>query len=158
MEKKLTHINKQGKPAMVDVSDKIVTLRTAKAESIVHFGKEIMKLLDNGEIVSPKGPVFQTGIIAGTQAVKRTHELIPFCHPLPVTGIQIEIEPVSEEEVRVSCTVKVEAKTGVEMEALMGASMTALTLYDMCKGLSHNIIISRIGLVEKTGGKRNFHR
>jgi cyclic pyranopterin phosphate synthase len=117
-----------------------------------------MKLLDNGEIVSPKGPVFQTGIIAGTQAVKRTHELIPFCHPLPVTGIQIEIEPVSEEEVRVSCTVKVEAKTGVEMEALMGASMTALTLYDMCKGLSHNIIISRIGLVEKTGGKRNFHR
>jgi cyclic pyranopterin phosphate synthase len=158
MEKKLTHIDKHGKPAMVDVSDKKVTLRTAKAESVVHFGKEIMNLLDNGEIVSPKGPVFQTAIIAGTQAVKRTHELIPFCHQLPVTGIRIEIEPVSDEEVRVSCSVKVEAKTGVEMEALLGASLTALTLYDMCKGLSHDITISQTRLVEKTGGKQDFHR
>jgi len=157
-KKSLTHIDKDGKPAMVDVSDKKVTLRMAAAESIVHFGKEMMSLLNNGEIVSPKGPVFQTAIIAGTQAVKRTHELIPFCHPLPVTGIRIAIEPVSDESVKVECRVKVEAKTGVEMEAMTGASIAALTLYDMCKGLSHSIVISNTQLVEKTGGKEDYHR
>jgi len=157
-KKTLTHIDNDGKPAMVDVSDKKITHREATAESTVVFGKEIMALLENGEIVSPKGPVFQTAIIAGTQAVKKTHDLIPFCHPLPVTGIRISIQPVSDEAVRVECSVKVEAKTGVEMEAMTGASVAALTLYDMCKGLSHAIVIANIRLVKKTGGKEDFHR
>lgn len=157
-KKELTHIDNQGKPAMVDVSGKDVTLREARAESQVQLGKSIMKLLENDEIVSPKGPVFQTAIIAGTQAVKKTHELIPFCHPLPVTGIKITIEPISDEEVRVECKVKVEGKTGVEMEAMVGASAAALTLYDMCKGLSHEIVITQTRLMDKTGGKQDFHR
>ena len=152
----LSHINAQNRPGMVDVSDKAVTLRTAVAEAILRLPHQVLKAIEGEDIISPKGPVFHTAIIAGTQAVKRTHELIPFCHPLPVEGITITIEPKDDVLVircRVSCT----NKTGVEMEALTGASVAALTIYDMCKSISHAMVIERIRLMEKTGGKSDIH-
>jgi cyclic pyranopterin phosphate synthase len=103
---------------------------------------------------SAKGPVIDTAIIAGTMAVKRTHELIPFCHPLPIENCRIEIEFASDTELMIRCTVAITHKTGVEMEALTGASVAALTVYDMCKTLSHEIVIDALHLVEKSGGKR----
>src|SRR6185312_7379840 len=105
-----------------------------------------------------KGPVFATAIIAGVMAAKRTHELIPFCHPLGIEDCQVEIEPRGATQLVVRCRVSVHHRTGVEMEALTGAAVAALTLYDMCKALSHDIEISSVRLIEKTGGKRDFKR
>jgi cyclic pyranopterin phosphate synthase len=104
---------------------------------------------------SKKGPVLDTAIVGGTMAAKRTHELIPFCHPLAIERCRIEADFVSDTELAIRCEVAVTHKTGVEMEALTGASVAALTVYDMCKALSHEIVIERVRLLEKSGGKRN---
>lgn len=153
----LTHINDRGQPTMVDVSKKSVTTRTAVAESLVFLPDGIIAQLSQGqELVSPKGPVFQTAIVAGIMAVKKTSELIPMCHPLPIEKCDIKLEINGPTEVRISCLVRTTHKTGVEMEALTGASVAALTLYDMCKALSHAIEIKCTRLVAKTGGKSDY--
>ena len=147
-----THIDSSSRPTMVDVSDKVVTKRTATASARVRFPSEVAEALRSQQFNTPKGPVFQTAIIAGTMAAKRTHDLIPFCHPLGIEKCNLVVEMEGDEAV-VLCTVSVHHKTGVEMEALTGASVAALTIYDMCKALSHDIVIAETRLVEKRGGK-----
>jgi cyclic pyranopterin monophosphate synthase len=154
---KLSHVDKQGNPAMVDVSAKQVSKRMAKAESRVRLGREIIDLLQGEEIYTKKGPVFQTAIIAGTQGAKKTADLIPFCHPLGLDDCQIDIS-IDGIEAVVTCTCKVTAKTGIEMEAITGASVAAITIYDMCKAMSHEIEIITTRLIEKTGGKKDYKR
>lgn len=155
--KDFSHIDSAtNQPVMVDVSDKKVTKRTATACSIVVPGAAVMQRLNNGDIQTKKGPVFHTAIIAGTMAAKRTHELIPFCHPLGIENCRILITVHEERELIIECTVTVTAKTGVEMEALTGATIAALTVYDMCKALSHDIVIRETKLIEKTGGKSDY--
>jgi cyclic pyranopterin monophosphate synthase len=122
----------------------------------VVLGEEIMDRLENEDIHTKKGPVFQTAIIAGVMAAKKTGELIPLCHPVGMENCQIQIQVNERREVVIECMASVTAKTGVEMEALTGASIAALTVYDMCKAFSHNILIKEIRLMEKTGGKRDF--
>lgn len=153
-----THIDATGQPAMVDVSGKQITKRVAVAQSIVILGNDIMQHFTNGDIQSKKGPVFQTAIIAGTMAAKKTSELIPFCHPVGLENCTVNIWVNEKQETVVECTATVTAKTGVEMEALTGATVAALTIYDMCKALSHHIIIKETRLLEKTGGKSDFKR
>lgn len=155
---KLTHIDPAGRPAMVDVSDKAITAREATAVTNVIFPKAIAKLLIKSDMATKKGAIIDTAIIAGTMAVKRTDELIPFCHALPIDGIKILIDWHDSERLRISCTVKTQHRTGVEMEALMGASIAALTIYDMCKALSHDIEIGPTRLIEKRGGKESISK
>lgn len=143
---------------MVDVGDKKVSLRTATARSIVSMPPEVMAHFTSGDIQSKKGSVFQTAIIAGIMAAKKTGELIPLCHPLGLDNCQIDIQINKKQEVMIDCTASLTAKTGVEMEALVGASIAALTIYDMCKAMSHDIIIKETKLMEKTGGKSDFKR
>jgi cyclic pyranopterin monophosphate synthase len=140
---------------MVDVGGKEATRRTAKAEARVHFPGAVAAALRESGLRSPKGPVFDTAIVAGVMAAKRTHELIPFCHPLALESCKIGIELEGDCAV-IRCTVGVHHKTGVEMEALTGASVAALTVYDMCKALSHGIVIGDLRLVAKDGGKRGY--
>ena len=147
-----SHIDVDRAPTMVDVGAKAVTARSATAESRVRFPAAVAQALRANGFNTAKGPVFQTAIIAGTMAAKRTHELIPFCHPLGIEKCNIAIEMVDDDAV-VRCTVAVHHKTGVEMEALTGASVAALTIYDMCKALSHDIVIAETRLIEKRGGK-----
>lgn len=154
---KLTHIDDRNRPTMVDVGDKAVTRREATARSIVVLPPEVLAALDSDEIASKKGPVFATAIIAGVMAAKKTHELIPFCHPLGLDKCTIDIR-VDGDEAVIDCTCRVEHKTGVEMEALTGASVAALTIYDMVKGLSHDVVIRDTQLMTKTGGKRDYQR
>jgi cyclic pyranopterin phosphate synthase len=148
----LTHIDANARPTMVDVSDKAVTKRTATAESRVRLPRSVSETLRAQGFNTSKGPVFQTAIIAGTMGAKRTHDLIPFCHPLGIENCKIAVE-MQHDEVVIRATVTVHHKTGVEMEALTAASIAALTVYDMCKALSHDIVIAETRLVEKTGGK-----
>ena len=154
----LTHLDAQGNPSMVDVSEKAITKRIAKARSIVVLGDVIMDLFQNNEIQSKKGPVFQTAIIAGVMAAKKTGELIPLCHPIGLENCQIAINVNDDREVVIECTASLTSKTGVEMEALVGASVAALTIYDMCKAMSHDIVIKETCLIEKSGGKHDFRR
>jgi cyclic pyranopterin phosphate synthase len=154
--KTLTHIDAAGLPAMVDVSAKTVTVREAKAECRVRFPKHVAAQLHASGLRSAKGGVVETAIIAGTMAVKRTHELIPFCHPLPIDGCRIGIVWDGDSALKIECTVKTTHRTGVEMEALTGATIAALTVYDMCKALSHRIVIGPAKLLGKRGGKRDF--
>jgi len=154
----LSHVDEKGLPTMVDVGDKAVTRRTATARALVDFPPEVMDQLkgndaEGTELMGPKGPLFATAVIAGIQATKRTWELIPMCHPLPIDGISVTCAVVGPAQVEVRCTVKTTHKTGIEMEALTGASVAALTLYDMTKALSHAIVIRSIELISKTGGK-----
>jgi cyclic pyranopterin phosphate synthase len=137
---------------MVDVSDKTATKRTAVAEARVHFPAAVAAALRDSGLRSSKGPIFDTAIVAGVMGAKRTHELIPFCHPLGIESCLIAIELIGDSAV-IRCTVSVHHKTGVEMEALTGASVAALTVYDMCKALSHDIVISEVKLLAKEGGK-----
>ncbi|MGB7739972.1 MAG: cyclic pyranopterin monophosphate synthase MoaC, partial [Steroidobacteraceae bacterium] len=137
----LTHVDAQGRPTMVDVSAKAVTLRTAVAESRVRFPAAVARALRDAEFATSKGPVFHTAIVAGVMAAKRTHELIPFCHPLGLERCDVVID-MHDDEAVVRCTVALHHRTGVEMEALTGASIAALTIYDMCKALSHAIVIA----------------
>jgi cyclic pyranopterin phosphate synthase len=155
---KLTHLDKQDNPTMVDVSAKQVTHRTATARSIVVLPNEVLQHLVNGELQTKKGAVFQTAIIAGIMAAKKTGDLIPLCHPLGMDNCRVTIELSAENEVVIDCTASISAKTGIEMEALVGASIAALTVYDMCKALSHDIVIKETKLIAKTGGKRDFKR
>jgi len=154
---KLTHIDEQNRPAMVDVSAKRATERVARARSRVHLPTEVLAAIDGDEISTGKGPVFATAIIAGVMAAKRTHELIPFCHPLGLENCRITIRVEGSDAV-IDCECKVHHKTGVEMESLTGAAVAALTIYDMCKALSHDIVISETRLLSKSGGKQDFVR
>ena len=154
---KLSHIDEDNKPTMVDVSDKVETDRQAHARAIVRFPTVVAERFANGDIQSAKGPVFSTAIIAGVMAAKKTHELIPFCHPLGLNSCKITIAMDNGDAI-IDCICKVHHRTGVEMEALTGASVAALTVYDMCKALSHDISIIKTELVAKSGGKRDFNR
>jgi len=153
---KLTHLDPLGRPAMVDVSAKAVSAREAVAECRVRFPQDVAVQLHSNGLKSAKGGIVETAIIAGTMAVKRTHELIPFCHPLPIDGCRIAIEWSGERDLRIECGVKTTHRTGVEMEALTGATVAALTVYDMCKALSHRIVIGPAKLLGKHGGRRDF--
>lgn len=150
----LTHVA-EGMPAMVDVGGKVPTRRVARATAEVRLPPEVMSVMDGGELCSPKGPVVQTAVIAGTMAVKRTSELIPLCHPLPIERITFS-HRFDGNVLRIECEVACTARTGVEMEALTGASVAALTVYDMCKALSHGIEIASVRLLSKSGGKSDF--
>ena len=152
----LTHIDSNNQPGMVDVSPKNVTRRTATAQSIVEVGTEVMTLLEEGDIQSKKGPVFHTAIVAGTMAAKKTSDLIPFCHPLPLDSCKFIIEPNSDTEITITCTCVTTGKTGIEMEALAGASGAALTIYDMCKAVNKTMVIRETKLLKKTGGKSDY--
>lgn len=153
---KFSHIDDDNKPKMVNVIEKRITKRRALAQADMFLGKEIISLLNGTEINTKKGPVFQTAVIAGIQAVKKTADLIPMCHPLPLDGIAIDILFSDEENINITCAVEMEGKTGVEMEALTGASIAALTVYDMCKAISQKMIIKEVKLLEKTGGKSDI--
>lgn len=152
----LTHVDEKNQPQMVDVSSKKETIREASASGIVRIGKEIMDELTNGDIQTKKGPVFTTAIVAGTMAVKKCHELIPFCHQLNLEKINLTIMPVNEDSLEIRCHVRCFAKTGVEMEALTGVHVAALTIHDMCKAMSQEITVEDIRVVKKTGGKRDY--
>lgn len=154
---KLTHIDSANRPAMVDVSNKVASEREAHARSVVELPDDVMSQVDGDEIATKKGPVFTTAIIAGVMAAKKTHELIPFCHPLGLDSCKISIELDGSRAI-IDCRCKITHKTGVEMEALTGASVAALTIYDMLKALSHDIVISETRLMAKSGGKRDFQR
>lgn len=153
MDSALSHIDPQNRPTMVDVSGKVVTRRTAHARVRVVLPDAVKAAVSGDEITSPKGPVFHTAIIAGVQAAKRTSELIPFCHPLALEDCQVTIVLDQDGYVQVDCRTTLHGKTGVEMEALTGAAVAALTIYDMCKALSHDIVLEEVRLVEKRGGK-----
>jgi len=157
MGSKFSHIDQDNQPTMVDVSHKNATDREAHARTIVEFPDAIADRFVDGDIHTAKGPVFATAIVAGVMASKRTHELIPFCHSLGLDNCKITIEMDDKRRVVINCHCKVHHKTGVEMEALTGASIAALTVYDMCKALSHDIVIGQTRLVSKTGGKKDFH-
>jgi cyclic pyranopterin phosphate synthase len=150
-----THLDADQRPAMVDVSDKAATKRSATAEARVRFPASVAAALRANGLRSPKGPVFDTAIVAGVMGAKRTHELIPFCHPLGLENCRIGIDLDGDSAV-IRCTVTVHHKTGVEMEALTGASIAALTVYDMCKSLSHEIVIGELRLLAKDGGKSSY--
>ncbi|MFK8053192.1 MAG: cyclic pyranopterin monophosphate synthase MoaC [Woeseiaceae bacterium] len=154
----LSHVDRNNNPKMVDVSDKSVTQREAVAQTVVTLPEAVLNALSDGDggLTSKKGPVFTTAVIAGVMAAKRTHELIPFCHPLGLTGCDIDIQ-LQGHEVHIYCRCKVAHKTGVEMEALTGASVAALTVYDMCKALSHDIEITQTRLIRKRGGKSDIN-
>jgi cyclic pyranopterin monophosphate synthase len=154
---RLTHLDARRRPTMVDVGEKEITHRTATAEARVYLPRAVLLELRRTGHRTKKGPVFDTAIIAGVLAAKRTAELIPFCHPLPLENCTVQVEPAPR-GLRILCTVSVHHRTGVEMEALTGAFAAALTVYDMCKALSHDIEISTVRLLAKSGGRRDFAR
>ena len=152
MMEKLTHINENGEAVMVDVSGKAVTSREAQAQGTIFVGPAILELLQRGEI--SKGDVLAAARIAGIMACKKTSDIIPLCHPLPITKASVDFEILpGQQAIRAVCTVKTEGKTGVEMEALTGVSAALLTVYDMCKAVSKEMMISDVHLVRKSGGK-----
>ena len=156
MKKDFSHITDKNQPKMVNVGDKKRTRRKAIAKAEMFLGKEIISRFEDNELNTKKGPVFQTAIIAGVQAVKKTSDLIPMCHPLAINGIDIDINVVNHESIEILCSVEIDGKTGVEMEALTGASVAALTIYDMCKAISQSMTIKEVKLLEKTGGKSHY--
>ncbi|MFI4895039.1 MAG: cyclic pyranopterin monophosphate synthase MoaC [Steroidobacterales bacterium] len=157
---RLTHLDAQSRPTMVDVGSKPVSHRIAEAEARVRLPAAVARTLQSTGHRTRKGPVFDTAVVAGVMAAKRTSELIPFCHPLALEQCRIDIELQHGKSgaglAIVRCRVEVHHKTGVEMEALTGATVAALTIYDMCKALSHAIRIERVRLVSKTGGTRRL--
>ncbi|HWW32359.1 MAG TPA: cyclic pyranopterin monophosphate synthase MoaC [Steroidobacteraceae bacterium] len=154
---RLSHLDARDRPAMVDVGAKEVTHRTAEAEARVRLPAAVARALRASGHRTSKGPVFDTAVLAGVMAAKRTHELIPFCHPLALDNCRIDITQRASVIV-VRCRVSVHHRTGVEMEALTGAAVAALTIYDMCKALSHDIEIDGLKLMAKAGGRRPFAR
>jgi cyclic pyranopterin monophosphate synthase len=153
----LTHLSARNRPTMVDVGDKEVTRRMASAEARIRLPRAVLLALRKSGHRTKKGPIFDTAIIAGVLAAKRTSELIPFCHPLLLDNCKLEVA-AAPGGIRIVCTVSVQGRTGVEMEAMTGVTVAALTVYDMCKALSHDIEVSAIRLLAKTGGKRDFSR
>jgi cyclic pyranopterin monophosphate synthase len=152
----LTHLAPDGRPAMVDIGAKAAGPRRATAECLVEFPPEVARQLRASEMRVAKGAVIDTAIVAGTMAVKRTWDLIPFCHPLPIHACDFEVRWAGETTLALRCSVRTEHRTGVEMEALTGATLAALTVYDMCKALSHQIVLRDTRLVAKQGGKRDI--
>lgn len=157
MDNGFTHFDDNGNAVMVDVSGKNVTFRTAVAAGSIRVGAEIMAAVKDGNI--KKGDVLGVARVAGIMGVKRTSDLVPMCHPLPIQKCSIDYE-LNEEEgiIQAFCTVKTEGKTGVEMEALTGVQVTLLTIYDMCKAIDKHMVMSDIHLIEKTGGKSGTFR
>ena len=155
---RLTHLDANNRPTMVDVGAKTATYREASAEATVKLPPAVARALARAGHRTKKGPVFDTAIVAGVMAAKRTHEFIPFCHPLALERCSIDIATRPGGVIHIVCNVAVHHKTGVEMEALTGATAAALTIYDMCKALSHDIEIGAVRLLRKTGGKRDFAR
>jgi cyclic pyranopterin phosphate synthase len=153
-----SHLDSEGRPAMVNVGRKDVTDRTARAQALIHLPDEIMTHFNGSELMTKKGGVFQTAILAGIMASKKTGELIPLCHPLGLENCNIDIQIYGKNTLIIIAETSITAKTGVEMEALTAASVAALTVYDMCKALSHDIVISEIKLLSKTGGKHDYKR
>ncbi|WP_341660614.1 cyclic pyranopterin monophosphate synthase MoaC [Vibrio sp.] len=153
----LTHINASGEANMVDVSEKVSTVREARAEALVQMLPETIELITSGQ--HHKGDVLATARIAGIQAAKRTWDLIPLCHPLLLSKVEVQIEAIpSESKVRIESVCKLAGKTGVEMEALTAASVAALTIYDMCKAVQKDIVIEQVRLLEKIGGKSGHYK
>jgi cyclic pyranopterin phosphate synthase len=150
---RLSHVDAKGLPRMVDVGAKAASARRATAQAIVRFPAAVARALRAGGMRAKKGPVIDTAIIAGTMAVKRTHELIPFCHPLAIEGCDFSIAFESPTELTIRCEVAITHKTGVEMEALTGATVAALTVYDMCKSVDRGMRIEAVRLTHKAGGK-----
>lgn len=147
----LTHLNEKGNAHMVNVGEKRTTQRTAKAKATVTMKEETLALITSGKIM--KGDVFSCARIAGIMAAKKTHELIPLCHPLPISAIEIDLMAELPQKIHITAEVKCNYITGIEMEALTAASIAALTVYDMCKAVDKNMEIGNIMLLEKTGGK-----
>lgn len=155
-DQRFTHLDAAQRPVMVNVGRKAVTERVAEAEALIVLPADVAAALRRSGHRTAKGPIFDTAIIAGVMAVKNTSSLIPFCHPLPIDHAQVQVDVVPGNRLRVRCQVTATHKTGVEMEALTGASVAALTIYDMCKALSHRIRIAHVKLVSKRGGKRDI--
>jgi cyclic pyranopterin phosphate synthase len=151
MADELSHLDERGAARMVDVSGKADTNRVATAEALVRMNPKTLALIQSGGV--PKGDVLATARIAGIMAAKRTADLIPLCHPLPITGVTVDLSPEGDSTLRITATVKTTGKTGVEMEALTAASVAALTAYDMCKAVEKGMRIEGVRLLEKTGGK-----
>jgi cyclic pyranopterin phosphate synthase len=152
----LSHVDDENRSRMVDVGEKPVTYRTAHARALVRLPAEVRLAIAGNEIQSKKGPVFHTAMIAGIMAAKKTSELIPLCHPLALEDCKLDIAIIEEGKAQVDCKVSHHGRTGVEMEALTGATVAALTVYDMCKALSHEIVVEEVRLIQKRGGKRDF--
>jgi cyclic pyranopterin phosphate synthase len=156
---RLSHLDETGRPAMVDVSEKAPTKRTARAQATVALPPEVRALFRDGELHGPKGPVFYTAVLTGTIGAKKTSDLLPLCHPLPLDKCAFDVRMDEDRGVVViECEVATHHRTGVEMEALAGVYAAALAVYDMCKGISHDIVITETRLLHKTGGKRDFQR
>ncbi|MCK5103640.1 MAG: cyclic pyranopterin monophosphate synthase MoaC [Cyclobacteriaceae bacterium] len=153
-----SHLDKSGKATMVDVGKKTVTRRTAIAQATIILPDPVMKHFNGNDLDTKKGGVFQTAILAGIMGAKKTSDLIPLCHPLSLDNCAVDIKVANNNELMITAEASIESKTGVEMEALTAASIAALTVYDMCKGLSHDIIIKEIKLLSKSGGKSDFKR
>ncbi len=147
----LSHVDEGGAARMVDVSGKEITAREAVAEGHVRMRPETLALIQEGGL--PKGDVLAVARVAGIQGAKRTSELVPMCHPLPISGVAIELTPAGEDQLRIVATVRTEGRTGVEMEALTAVSVAALTVYDMCKAVDRGMRIEGVRLLEKRGGK-----
>lgn len=157
MAETLTHFDPHGRARMVDVSAKAITTREAHAQGRVRISTALGETLRTGNL--EKGDAFTVAKVAGILAAKRTGELIPLCHPLPLEHVQVELElDVEQREVRISAVARTAARTGVEMEALTAVSLAALTFYDMCKALDPAMVIDSIYLVEKRGGRRGLYR
>ncbi|PKM08630.1 MAG: cyclic pyranopterin monophosphate synthase MoaC [Gammaproteobacteria bacterium HGW-Gammaproteobacteria-4] len=152
----LSHVDESGRPAMVDISGKTASVREALAECRVRFPASVAASLREQGMSTAKGPVIATAIIAGTQAVKQTSALIPFCHPLPIDACRFDVNWVGANVLNIACRVRTCHRTGVEMEALTGATVAALTVYDMCKALSHRIVLGPARVLAKRGGKHDF--
>ena len=166
MGTKLSHLDSNDQPQMVNIAEKAVTERSAEARAVVCFPPDAAVLLgldqapslSTPELRVPKGPVFQTAIIAGIMAAKKTHELIPLCHPLSLDQVTVDIQALGKGIVEIRSTCRTTHRTGVEMEALTAASIAALTIYDMCKAISHQIEIRELMLVTKSGGRSDYER
>ncbi len=154
--REFSHLDEAGKAKMVDVGNKKATKRVARARATVMLPDEVLKHFNGSEVETKKGGVFQTAILAGIMGAKKTSDLIPLCHPLALDNCAIDIHINEKDEMIILTETSIESKTGVEMEALTAASIAALTVYDMCKGLSHDIVIKEIKLLSKSGGKSDF--
>jgi len=150
-ELELSHFDERGASRMVDVSGKAVTLRTARASALVRMEPETLRLIGDRRLA--KGDVFEVARLAGILGAKRTGDLIPLCHPLGLDAVELTFSPVDPGTLRIEATVKVEARTGVEMEALTAVSIAALTVYDMCKAVDRRMVIDQVRLEEKAGGR-----
>lgn len=153
----LTHLDENNNPRMVDVQQKEITRRYAHARGAIYLPPNVIEQIEDGDIKSKKGSVFQTAIVAGIMGAKKTGDLVPMCHPIGMDNCSIEININDQNEAIIDCYTKVTARTGIEMEALTGVSVAALTIYDMCKALSRELVIRKIYLVEKRGGKSDFN-